>query len=60
MSPNNITQGHLMEIEWLFTDVIAVGSPDRAKCAFFVVVLVGRFLVNSGRICDRGGGHFVV
>ena len=37
MSPNNFTQGHLMEIEWFTTDVTAVGSPD---------ILVGRAILG--------------
>ena len=35
MRPNKFTQGHLLKIEWLFTDVTAVGSPGRAERAIF-------------------------
>ena len=31
MSSSNLTLGHLMKIEWLVTDVTAVGSLDRAE-----------------------------
>ena len=43
MSPNNFTQGHLMKMEWLVTDVKAVGSPDRAERDILGVTLAGRF-----------------
>ena len=43
-----------MKIEWLVNDVTAVGSHDRAEGTFLRVVLAGRFLANSGRICGRG------
>ena len=43
-----------MKIEWLIINVTAVGSPDRAERAILEVILAGRFLANSGRICGRG------
>ena len=36
MSSNNFTWGHLMKIEWLVTDVTAVGSPAKTECAILV------------------------
>ena len=44
-----------MKIEWLVTDVTAVGSPDRAERAILGVILAGHFLAGSGQICGRGG-----
>ena len=41
MSSNNFTEGHLMKIEWLVTDVTAIGSPGRAERAVFDVILAG-------------------
>ena len=59
MSPDDFTQDHLMKIEWLVTDVTAVGDPDRAKRAILGVILVGHFLANPGRICGQGS-HFMM
>ena len=42
LSSNNFTRGHLMKIEWLVTDVTAVGSPARTECAILGVILAGR------------------
>ena len=42
-----------MKIEWLVTDIPAVGSPDSAERAILGMILAGRFLVNSGHICGR-------
>ena len=39
MGPNEFTQGHLMKIEWLVTDVTSVDSPDRAERTIFRVIL---------------------
>ena len=33
-----------MKIEWLVTDVTAVGSPHRAECAILGMILVWCFL----------------
>ena len=45
-----------MKIEWLVTDVTAVGSPVRAENTIFWSILAERiFFANSGRICGRGG-----
>ena len=33
LSSNIFNQGHLLKIEWLVTDVTAIGSPDRAERA---------------------------
>ena len=38
LSPNNSPHGHLMKIEWLLTDVTAVGSPVTAEDAILVVI----------------------
>ena len=35
----NFTQGRLMKLEWLVTDVTAIVSPDRAEPAILGVVL---------------------
>ena len=35
MSSNNFRQGRLIKIEWLVTDVTAVGSPGRAERVIF-------------------------
>ena len=41
-----------MKIEWLVTDVTAVGSPVRAERAILAVILARRGrLANSGHIC---------
>ena len=42
-----------MKIKWLVIDVTAVESPDRAERAILGVIL-GKFLVNSGRVCGQG------
>ena len=36
------TYGHLMEIEWLFADVTAVGFPGRAQRAILGIILAGQ------------------
>ena len=41
LSSNNFTQGHLMKIEWLVTNVTGVRSPDRT--CFFGVILARLF-----------------
>ena len=43
-----------MKIEWLVTDVTAVGSLDRAECAILGVILAEVFFVNPGHFCGRG------
>ena len=43
-----------MKIEWLVTNVTAVGSPDRAEHAILRVFWLGDFLANSGPICGQG------
>ena len=49
-----------MKIEWLVTNVSAVGSPDKAEHAILGVVLAGRFLsiqgvfVTGEPLCDVG------
>ena len=52
---------HLMKIEWLVTDATAIGSPGRAQCAFFGVILAGRvfglfqdIFVVAEPLCDVG------
>ena len=39
MSPNTLTQGHLIKIEWLFADVTFVGSHDRGERANLGMIL---------------------
>ena len=60
MRSNNFTSGHLLKIEWLVTDVTAVGSPDRAECDILGMTLgvlsqlvQAAFLVG-GPFCDLG------
>ena len=50
-----------MKIEWLVTDVTAVGSPDRAERAILEVIFARRFLgqiqavfVVGELLCDVG------
>ena len=60
MSPSDFNQGHLMNIEWLNTDVTAVGCPDRAERAILGVILAGLFwpikaiCVAGEPLCDVG------
>ena len=42
-----------MKIEWLVTNVTAVGSPARAERDFFGTIL--DFFASSGGYCGRGG-----
>ena len=39
LSPDNFTRGHVMKIEWLATDVTAVGSPGKAERAILRGIL---------------------
>ena len=43
-----------MNIEWLVTNVTAVGSPDRAERAVLGLILARCFFANSGCIYSRG------
>ena len=54
LSSNNFTQGHLVKIEWLISNVMAVGSPDIAERAILGLIFAGRCFKNSGCICGRG------
>ena len=45
-----------MKIEWLVTNVTAIGPPGRAEHAILEVILAGRLLANSGCICGQGAG----
>ena len=58
LSPNNLTQGHLMKIEWLVANVAAVGSPDRVERSILGVILAGRFF-DQFRPYLQAGSHFV-
>ena len=42
VSLNKFTQGHLMKLEWLVTNVTAGGSPEIVKRAILGVILAGR------------------
>ena len=42
LSPDNFTQGHLMNVEWLVTDGTAVVSPDRGERAILREILAER------------------
>ena len=59
LNSNNFTQGHLVKIEWLSSDFMSPGSPDRAERAISVLILAGRVFGQS-RSCLWPGGHFVV
>ena len=53
MSSNNYTQGHLVKIEWLILDVMAVRSPGRAERAILELMLAGRVFGQSRSfLCD--------
>ena len=54
-SPSNFTQNHFLKIEWLFADITPVRSPDRAEPDILGMILAGRFLGNSGRVCEMCG-----
>ena len=43
LSSKNFTRGHLMEIEWLLTDLTAFGSLDTAEHAILGMILARRF-----------------
>ena len=43
-----------MRIEWLVTDVTAIGSPDRAERAILGGDFGSNCLANSGHINGRG------
>ena len=51
LSTSNFTQGHLMKIEWLVSDVTAVGCPDRAERAILRVISARRFVGQFGSFC---------
>ena len=42
LSSDNFTQGHLMKMKLLVTNVTAIGTPGRAECAILGVILAGR------------------
>ena len=44
LSPTNLTQGNLLKIEWLITNVTAVECPDRAERAILGLIFVRFFL----------------
>ena len=51
LNSNNFIQGHVMKIEWLVTDLTAVGSSGKVECAVLGLILAGNFFANSGHIC---------
>ena len=59
LSSNNFTQGHLMKMEWLVTDVTAVRSPGKAEHVIFGVILAGR-VFGQFRTYLRSESHFVM
>ena len=59
MSSNNFTQGHLVKIEWLISDVMVVGSLDRVERAILGVIVAARVFGQS-RSCLWSGSHCVV
>ena len=61
LSSNNFTQGHLLKTEWLISDVMAVGSPDRTKRAILGMIFARCFFwsiqatfVVGEPLCDLG------
>ena len=54
MSSNNYSQGHLVKMEWLIPNVMAVGSPGRAERAISGVFVTGRVFGQSRSFCGRG------
>ena len=44
-----------MKVDWLFADVTAVGSPDRAEHAILRVILAGRFFYQFSLFLWSGG-----
>ena len=59
LSPNKFIRSLFMKIEWLVTDVTAVGSPDRAGRAILGVILAvflstWATLVVGEPFCDLG------
>ena len=57
LSPNNFTQGHLMNMELLIADVTFVGSPARAECELLGMILdvfwpVQLAIVVGEPLCD--------
>ena len=59
MSSSNFTEGHIVKIEWLISDVMAVGSPARAERAILGLILAGR-VFGQARSCLWSGARFVV
>ena len=55
LSPNKFTEGGLIKIKWLVTDVTAVRSPDRAEHAILGVILAGCVLLPIHVIFVVGG-----
>ena len=52
LSPNIFTMGHIAKIERSVANVTPAGSPDRAECHIFKVVL--DFLANSSHFWGWG------
>ena len=42
-----------MKIQWLLTDITAIGSPVTAEDAILGVILARHVFVNSGIFCGR-------
>ena len=59
LNPTNFTKGRLLKIKWLVANVIAVGSPDRAKHAILGVTLAGRCF-DQFRPYLWSRSHFVI
>ena len=59
LSPNQFPCGHLIEIEWLVTDITAVGASDRGERAILgmnlvIVWPIQAIFVVGEAFCDVG------
>ena len=54
LSPNNITQGLLLTIEWLVTNVTAVVPLENLERAVLAMILGVPFVNSDGKTCGLG------
>ena len=59
LSSNNFTLGNSMKIEWLGTNVTAIGSPGRAERAALGMIMAGR-IFGQFRTYLWSLSHFVM
>ena len=61
MSPSNFSEGHLLKMGWLVTDVTAVGSyPLKERNVLFWMVISTGHFVSQFRPYLWLGSHFVI